>query len=257
MPRYWFPALLALVFVTACGGGVASTPSPTDSPVETATRLPTATVLVPTATLSPTPAPSPTATPVREDIRATRLTIPALGIDSEVQAAPTVPYVYVPEPGCPPEPADSETVDVPTQGIATPQDSIEGLENKAWIFGHSRWSGVPGVFFSLQDVSLGDELFVDGIDRVSGQTVTGARFVVDGIYLADTDSGETFLSEENAVDIPSAPIVVLQTSVRERGADRPWILDRQALLNKATNLVQGDLDDPCKYLLLFVTATRG
>ncbi|MEE8421436.1 MAG: hypothetical protein V3S31_01520 [Dehalococcoidia bacterium] len=42
--------------------------------------------------------------------------------------------------------------------------------------------------------------------------------------------------------------------MRERGADRPWILDRSTLLAKAENLVQGDLDDPCKYLLLFVTA---
>jgi hypothetical protein len=256
MFRYWLPALLAFAFVTACGGSTASSPSPTSSPAATATESPSATLSPPTATFTATAVPSPTPTPVHEDIRATHLTVPALGIDSEVQAAPTVPYVYVPDPGCPPEPADSETVDVPTQGIATPEDSLEGLENKAWIFGHSRWSGVPGIFFSLVDVSLGDELFIDGVDRESGLTVTAERFVVDGIYLADTDSGETLLTSEDAADIPQKPIVVLQTSVRERGVDRPWILDRQALLAKATNLVQGDLDDPCKYLLLFVTASQ-
>ena len=34
----------------------------------------------------------------------------------------------------------------------------------------------------------------------------------------------------------------------------PWILDREPLLAKAEVLVEGDLDDQCTYLLLFVTA---
>ena len=41
------------------------------------------------------------------------------------------------------------------------------------------------------------------------------------------------------------------------GGGRPWILDRELLLSKAENIVEGDLDDPCKYLLLFVTASSG
>jgi hypothetical protein len=193
---------------------------------------------------------------IRRDVRATRLVIPALGLDTEVQASPTVPYVYVPNPGCPPGPQDSETVTVPDQGIATPADSIEGLENKAWTYGHSRWLGVPGLFLGLQYLDIGDEVFVDGIDRATDEALAEERYVVDGFYLSDVDSGDSFLTATDASQIPPKPIVVLQTSVRER-ADRPWILDRELLLSKAENIVEGDLDDPCKYLLLFVTASPG
>jgi hypothetical protein len=254
--------VLLLTLAVACGGGSdASVAKPTAAsslpPATTRTSVPE----LPSATPSPgateMPAPSPTPVNIRRDIRATRLVIPALGLDAEVQAAPTVPYVYVPNPGCPPGPQDSETVSVPDQGIATPADSLEGLENKAWIFGHSRWLGVPGLFLGLQDLDIGDELFIDGIDRATEQPVTGERFVVDGMYLSDIDSGDAFLTAEDPSEIPPAPIVVLQTSVRERGAGRPWILDEPLLLSKAQNIVEGDLDDPCKYLLLFVTATPG
>ena len=240
--------------MVACGGN-ADAPAPaasaTTAPVETAS--PTATNAPPAATA--TQAPSPTPERVRQDIRATRLAIPALDLDAEVQTAPTVPYVYIPEPGCPPGPESTETVTVPDQGIATPADNLEGLENKAWVYGHSRWLGVPGLFFGLQDVSLGDELFMDGVDRASGEALSGLRFVVDGIYLTDIDSGEAFLTTAGPEDVPDEPIVVLQTSVRERGAGRPWIFEREALTAKAENLVVGDLDDPCKYLLLFITAS--
>ena len=40
----------------------------------------------------------------------------------------------------------------------------------------------------------------------------------------------------------------------EDGPGKQWILDQQKLLAKARNLVEGNLNDPCKYLLLFVTA---
>jgi hypothetical protein len=182
--------------------------------------------------------------------------VPSIGIDAEVQGSQTVPYVYVPPPGCPDRGSEeTKTVTVPNQGIATPEDSLDGLENKAWIFGHSRWLGAPGVFLGLQDLNLGDEVFIDGRDRAKGEELMGLRFVVDGLYLADTDSGESIINAENPDDIPTEPVVILQTSVREDGAGKQWILEREALLAKATNTVQGDLDDPCKYLLLFVTAS--
>jgi hypothetical protein len=248
---------LVVMMMAACGGGDEAEPAPTASPTTVAVETPNATATTAAPTPTATPAPSPTPEIVRRDIQATRLTIPVLGLDAEVQAAATIPYVYVPEPGCPAGPADSETVTVPNQGIATPADNIEGLENKAWIFGHSRWLGVQGLFFGLQDLDIGDELFVDGVDRASGQPMTRERFVVDGIYLADIDSGDTLITAADASGIPPQPIVVLQTSVRERGAGRPWILDQQTLLAKAEKVVEGDLDDPCKYLLLFVTASPG
>lgn len=182
--------------------------------------------------------------------------MPSLDIDAEVQGSRTIPYVYVPPPGCPDRGSEeTETVTVPNQGIATPDENLEGLENKTWIFGHSRWLGAPGLFLGLQDLDIGDELVIDGTDRATGEELMGLRFVVDGLYLADTDSGGSIINAENPDDIPREPVVILQTSVREDGPGKSWILDQQGLLAKATNTVEGDLDDPCKYLLLFVTAS--
>jgi hypothetical protein len=193
---------------------------------------------------------------VRQDIRPTRLTIPALGIDQPVVLSQTMPYVYVPAPVCPPAPPDDDTtLTVPNQGIATPAELLEGLENKSWIFGHSRWLGVPGVLSALHDLDVGDELFIDGIDRASGVAIEDKRYVVDGLYLSDVDTGGPFLTSDDPLEIPAAPQVVLQTSVRERGADRTWILDRAKLTTKAQNVLVGNADDPCRYLLLFVVAT--
>ena len=222
------------------------------TPVATAsqTSVPSPTEAAPTAVPSPTPE------LVRKDIRATRLTIPSLGIDAEVQLSQTIPYVDVPPAGCPArDTKETETVTVPNQGIATPEENLDGLENKAWIYGHSRWLGAPGTFLTLQDLELGDEIFVDGVDRATGEALSGLRFVVDGLYLADNDSGEVLLNAEGPEDIPSEPVVMLMTSVREDGAGKQWILDQQTLLAKATNTVEGDLHDPCKYLFLFVMAS--
>jgi len=249
MPRCL--AFLACCFFTvlsvSCDGDDA-VPSPTAAPEATATIVP--------PTVEPTPAPTATPTVVRQDIRPTRLTIPALDIDQPVVLSQTVPYVYVPEPGCPPAPADDDTtLTVPNQGIATPAELLDGLENKAWIFGHSRWLGVPGVLFNLHDLDVGDELFIDGVDRASGAAVEDKRYVVEGLYLSDVDTGGPFLTNDDPSEIPLAPQVVLQTSVRERGAGRAWILDRAKLMAKAQNVIVGDADDPCRYLLLFVVAT--
>jgi hypothetical protein len=243
---------LAVVSLAALLLACSSDPAePTPQPTATATGA-----SQPTAAPSPTPEPTPTPRVVRQDIRATHLSVPAVGIDADVQPSQTIPYTYVPRPGCPPrDTEETETVTVPSQGIATPEDGLEGLENKAWIFGHSRWLGAAGTFLALQDVDLGDEVIVDGVDRETGDTLSDLRFVVDGLYLADTDSGELILNAAEPADIPPEPVVILQTSVREDGAGKAWILDRQTLLDKTVNTVEGDLDDPCKYLLLFVTAS--
>jgi hypothetical protein len=192
---------------------------------------------------------------LRHDIKATRLTIPVLNIDAQVQPSRTVPDTTVAPPGCPPRPPDQDTLTVPNQGIATPTDNLEGFENKAWIFGHSRYQGTAGIFFSLQEIYPGDELFIDGVDRATGEQVTHQRYVVDGIYLADTFSGDKLITNDGPASIPKQPMVILQTSVREDGAGKQWILNQQKLLAKAKNVVEGDLNDPCKYLLLFVFAS--
>lgn len=273
-PSAFLPALLlaSLLACTASSTREAQTPvlplpapSPTAATV-TATTTTTATATAEagtatttatrTATANPTatsvPRPAPQAEP--PGIRASRLAIPSLGIDSAVQTSQVIPDTSPPTPGCPPTPPGSTTFTVPDQGIATPVDGLEGLENKAWIFGHSRWLGQPGVLFSLQNINVGDELLVDGVDRATGARITRQRFVVSGLYLTDIDSGGKLVTAGSPAEIPAKPVVILQTSVREDGANRQWILDQQTVLAKSRNLIEGDMNDPCKYLLLFVFA---
>ena len=85
---------------------------------------------------------------------------------------------------------------------------------------------------------------MDGVDRVTGEALAAQRYVASGIYLAGIDSGYTFLNADDASETPPEPIVVLQTSVRERGAGRPADPGPVDVLPKAENLVQGDLDAP-------------
>ena len=264
------------ILATSVTGTPAATPTNTATPEPTSTVSPgtptgeaTAGTVAPVSTVAPsTPEPSPTpgpgstetATPSSTavasvpEIRATHLRIPKLGIDAEVQGSQIVPYTGTAPEGCP-APTATTTLTVPSQGIATPEETWDGIERKSWIYGHSRWQGVPGLFFSLPGLSVGDELFVDGFDRVTGDPVSNRRFVVDGLYLSDTDSGGTLVNAQSPDEIPSRPQVILQTSVRERGVGKAWILDRDTLLAKAETRVAGDLDDPCKYLLFFVFAT--
>ena len=238
------PALLLLAFALGC---TAADAPAAETPAVARTATPNATA-TPTAS-SPTPTPTPA--PERLDIRASRLAIPSLGIDAPVQDSRIIPAsTYPPTPGCPAPPPDEETFTVPNQGIATPIEAIEGLENRSWIFGHSRWQNTPGLLYSLQDINLGDEVFVEGTERTSGARVPRRRFVVDGIYLTDIDSGGTLVGGE----MPAKPTVILQTSVREDGGGKAWLLDQQKVTAKARNLIEGDVNDRCKYLLLFVFA---
>jgi hypothetical protein len=190
---------------------------------------------------------------VRHDILVNHLTVPSVRIDIPVQLSLTIPDTVLPPPGCPVKPLDT-TFTVPNSGVATPKDPVEGLEGKSWIFGHSRWQGVPGVFFVLQDMKVDDELFVDGVDRSSGEQISHKRFVVTGLYLTDLDSGDDLVSKGPPKQVAGKSLVMLQTSVREEGAGKSWILGEEKLRAKTVNLVQGDLKDPCKYLLLFVVA---
>jgi hypothetical protein len=238
------PAAVAalLVLAAACSGGSAA-------------RAPT---LQPSVAPSPTPPPTPPEPPlVVRNIRPTRLSIPSLGIDSPVQESQLVPDTSKAPPGCPPRPEGNDTLTVPNSGIATPAEKLDGLDNKSWIFGHSRYLGAPQTFLRLQDINVGDELFIDGVVRETAEKVVHMRFVVAAVYLADTYSGEDLITASSPSDIPREPEVVLQTSVREDGQGKQWILDRQKVLAKAVNKVPGDVDDYCKYLLLFVIAKPG
>ncbi len=248
---------LALMAIAAC------TPSPplevdrgpsSATPVLTPpSNTPAAT---PAATTSPTALPTALATPhtAAPSIRPTRLTIPSLRLDSPVQLSRVVRASSEATPGCPPPEPGGTTLTVPDRGIATPEDALEGLEGKAWIYGHSRWQNQPGLFFALQDLNPGDVVLVDGVDRATGAAVTAQRFLVNGIYLADIESG-TQLVEDTATDQAGRPVVILQTSAREDGANKQWLLDQQRVTAKARTVIEGSVNDPCKYLLLFVLAT--
>jgi len=241
----WTP----LAFLVASVLGCASISTEESTPV-----TPSPVAASPAAPATASPAPPASATPARPDLRATRLTIPALGIDVEVQGSRVVPVDAMPVPGCPTPPPGGTTFTVPDHGVTTPVDAVEGLENKVWLFGHSRWQGQPGVLFRLQDLKAGDDLFVEGIDRATGRPVARQRFTVSALYLADIDSGGALVTDVSASGIPARPVVILQTSAREDGAGKSWILDQQKVMAKSRNVVEGDLNDPCKYLLLFVFA---
>lgn len=234
--------LVAAASLAACAGGCgAATRPPAEAP-ERATPAGSAT---PT-TMAPRP---PT-----ESIRAQHLRVPAIGIDAPVGSSTVVPDTSVPPPGCPAPPPGSTTFTVPERGIVTPEEPIPGIEDRVWIFGHSRWQNEAGVLFRLQDLNNGDEVIVDGTDRRTGEVIRNRRFVVDGIYLTDIDSGGGLVTTARPTDDPARAVVVLQTSARADGAGAAWILDRTRIMSKAQNLIEGDVNDPCKYLLLFVFA---
>lgn len=255
----WRPFVLLLALTAACTGSGKSedvTPSPTSTATSSASETATATATAGTAagssTLTPTATPTPTVRPtapppsqvVPGDLRASRLRIPSLSIDSEIQASQVVLDTSPVRPGCPPTPPGQETFTVPAQGIATPVNTLAGFENKVWIFGHSRWLGQAGLFLRLEDISVGNELFLDGVDRRTGEQFARRKFVVNGLYLTDIESGGTLVN--GLPNTPGQPIVMLQTSVREDGPNKQWILSQQKLTAKARNLIQGDVNDPCK-----------
>lgn len=251
-PRpYLHGAVIGVAWLAIACGSIEDAPAsvlstPTATATGSAQAVPTLEAPVEATFEATEPAPAP---PV-QDIRATWLRIPSAGIDAAVGESQVIPTTAAPPPGCAPPPPGQTTLTVPPQGIVTPVDSFEGLEGRAWIFGHSRWQGQPGLLFALAGVRAGDEVLIDGLDRQTGEAVVGRRYVVESLYLTDRDSGRALVTGAAA----AAPSVILQTSVRESGEGRPWIFDRGSLLASATNLVEGDLDDPCKYLMLFVVA---
>src|SRR5689334_326839 len=126
-----FVSLSVLAVACGSGGGDSGVTISQGSPSEAATPVP------PTAT--PLPPPTPTPVIVRRDIFANHIVIPSLKIDAPVVPSQTIPYVDSPLPGCPGDTKNTETLVVPTSGLATPAKGEDGLENKAWIFGHSRY----------------------------------------------------------------------------------------------------------------------
>lgn len=165
----WTSGLLLVVLTVGCAASdIPAVASPNAAPPTAAATL-IGTPITSEATLTPTPVASPTADlePVSWSVRVSRLTIPA-------------------------------------EGIATPEQAFAGLENKAWIFGHSRWQNQPGLFHALQDINIGDEVLIDGVDRRTGEPVIRQRFVVEGIYLTDKESGAELVTADDPRRSPSS-----------------------------------------------------
>lgn len=146
-------------------------------------------------------------------------------------------------------------LDVPEQGIATPNGSIGKTDiNNIWIYGHSRWKGAPQILYSLENINLGDLITIDG-QIISQQKTLRFDFAVEQILLEDRDSAVKEINGEKS-DLPR---LIIQTSVRENGTDsagnaKPWIFNRNAIEKKTQSKIEGDINDPSKYLFLFVIA---
>lgn len=138
---------------------------------------------------------------------------------------------------------------VPNHGVVTPGPRILSMENKVWIMGHSSWQGVPQDMFSLQNINIGDEVILDVQDRESREPYNNVRFTIQDLVVTDISGGGKLLN--NGEEAPIFPYLMMQTSVRENGEGKKWILDRDLLMSKARIFIEGSIDDPSKYLLLF------
>lgn len=137
---------------------------------------------------------------------------------------------------------------VSDHGGVTPDFKVLSMENKIWIFGHSSWQGVPQDLYRLQDINKGDEVVIDVQERETQKRYDNLKFTIQDLVLTDTDGGTDLL---NSGEAPIFPYLMMQTSVREDGVGKKWILNRDLLMSKARVLIEGDIDDPTKYLLLF------
>lgn len=152
------------------------------------------------------------------------------------------------------EKENSYDLSVPDFGIATPPEGIDNLPNVTWIYGHSSYKGEKGIFASLDRLEIGDPVYLDGRIEGSSQKFKGIRFLVDNFYLADKESGRKLTAHIN--NTSEKPVLLMQTSVREDKSQK-WLFKKEDIISKTTNTIDGDVDDPDKYILLFVSATIG
>ncbi len=224
--------------VAGIGCGVRST-----APDSTA-RAATPAAPTPTPTAAPTPPAQPdaraaAATPpeLRLNLLAHTLEIPALQLRTVVRPAESTRNAL----GRP-------EIVVPDHGLVTANAMLgRNAINNIWILGHSRWMGVPQLLFRLPELRVGDDILVAGQERTTNTDVPLLTFRTQRLVLTDIDSAPKELYGAR----PRIPRVVLQTSARQAG-DAAWILDRRAIEAKAERRLDGDIDDPRKYLLLLV-----
>ena len=217
---------VSLAALVGCGArNTALLPSPIEASTPTATPRPI---------VDATPAPP---AEVRLNALAHTLSIPTLGLRAEVRPADSTRNAL----GRP-------EIVVPDHCLVTP-NALMGRNaiNNIWILGHSRWQGVPQPLFRLSELRAGDEVLVHGRDRTTELYFPLLSFRVQRLVLTDIESAPKELYGAR----PRFPRVVLQTSARQAGA-ASWILDRRVVEAKAEHRLDGDVDDPRKYLLLLV-----
>lgn len=183
----------------------------------------------------------------REDIKPRSLNIPAINLP----VSPVQDSIFIN--------GESDLRD-DSKGVFTPKDNLLGLENKSWIFGHSSHQYVPGkhtpdLLYDLADLNIGDEIYIDGVDRENKFDLGRLRYVVSRIVLIDKSGALHVLGNPNG-KIPNVPRLLIQTSVRQDKPGADWLppIPKEVLEKKAEVIVEGDIDDPAKYLLLFVMA---
>lgn len=142
------------------------------------------------------------------------------------------------------------TIKVPDLGLATPADDVLP-NNISWIFAHSyfitKGERRPGTLNPLPGIKRGDVLMIDANNRETGKLESGLNYEVDKLLLTDKDGGEILLHRT----FSSAPLLYVQTSIREEGEGKEWLYDRKMIEDQAEVQIEGDIDDPGKYLLLF------
>lgn len=176
--------------------------------------------------------------PLRLAIVPKRLSIPSMGIyNLDIQLGKTEKL------------SDKKSQFIaPPEGIATANNVLgRGNNNTIWIYGHSRLNGIPQTFYGLQDLKPGEKIVIDGDDITRDRILEGLEFEVEDRVLGDMTSGEKLIFSGGT----RYPRVVLQTSVRESG-DKPWIFNRVKIENSTVSIIEDSVDNPSKYLLLFI-----
>ncbi len=216
----------------------------TQSEADTAT----ARISKPEAVVAPAAKSEPERKPLVVNIIPEALTIPSLEINNV-----EIVKSYIKEEKQP-DGSVKNIPDVPNSGIATPNgERLLSRSNKIIVFGHSAWKNKPEVLGDLENINFDEIVSIKATIPSRQVSYDRLDFTVERKILADIESGEIFLRNFT----PEFPTIIIQTTVRENGlteTERPkkWILDKARLKEDSESIIEGDENDPKKYLIVFV-----
>lgn len=192
---------------------------------------------------------------ISRNIRATRVSIPSLQFNHNVFGDYSI--------------KDGTVIPDPKGGnIYTLEDDNIYFPNESYLYGHSSEKGVPQLFYSLQDLNITDRIVIDGRDRRTGEELKGLEFEATRLCIADIERLGALISITEGEELPRQPVLLLQTSVKpdiehaytlDINGRPKWIFDKEKMLRKADRMIDGDMEDPNKYLslLVFAKLTKG